>query len=129
MDTILTLQTLPATYTIHRLTPDSQLPLAALTGSFYSLTQTQDEISLVCESTINVVSQKADPNWRALKVLGPLDFSLVGILAGLAQTLAAANISIFAISTYDTDYLLLNAAKLAAAQAVLRDAGYTVLAT
>jgi hypothetical protein len=64
--------------------------------------------------------------WRALQVAGPLDFALTGILAALAGPLAAAEISIFALSTYDTDYLLVQAATLPQAVAVLRQAGMTV---
>ncbi len=125
--TTLTLETSPLALTIYRLASDADIPNAALQGGFFSVTRTTDELSIVCESSIVLDAQETDMGWRMLKVLGPLDFSLVGILAGLAQTLAAASISIFAISTYDTDYLLLKADKLEQAQTVLRAAGYEVL--
>jgi hypothetical protein len=67
-----------------------------------------------------------EPGWRALKVAGPLDFSLTGILATLAAPLAAAKISLFSISTYDTDYVLVREADLERAKAALRIAGHRV---
>jgi hypothetical protein len=67
-----------------------------------------------------------ESGWRALGVVGPLDFSLIGILAALAEPLAAAKVSIFAISTYDTDYVLVREKSLETALAALRRAGHTV---
>ena len=66
------------------------------------------------------------PGWRCLQVAGPLDFALTGVLASLAQPLAAAGVSIFAISTYDTDYLLVPDEALDASLAALRSAGHTL---
>jgi hypothetical protein len=79
---------------------------------FISITKTTDELSIVCFETSIPDNVKAEKNWRAFKVEGPLDFSLTGILASLANPLAEAKISIFAISTYDTDYLLVKNPKL-----------------
>jgi hypothetical protein len=67
---------------------------------------------------------RIEPGWRAIKVAGPLDFSLTGILATLASPLAEAGISLFAVSTYDTDYVLVREVDLGRAQAVLRAAGH-----
>jgi hypothetical protein len=69
---------------------------------------------------------QTEPGWRVIKVIGPLDFALVGILAELAGLLAEAGISIFALSTFDTDYILVKEARLAAAQAALTRAGHQV---
>ncbi len=87
-------------------------------GEFVSITRTRDELSIVCESP--------GGEWRCLKVEGPLDFSLVGILASLAEPLAKAGVPIFAISTFDTDYILVKADNLERAIRALRSAGHTI---
>jgi len=70
------------------------------------------------------VDWQAEKGWRCLKLHGPLDFSLTGILAALATPLAEAGISIFAISTYDTDYILVRDKDLARARSVLAECGH-----
>ena len=80
----------------------------------------------MCESSIQLNSEQVETDWSALKVMGPLDFALTGILAGLASVLADAGISLFALSTYDTDYVLVKSAKLDDACTALADAGYEV---
>lgn len=92
---------------------------------FMSITYTREELSIVCATDAVPPDVRAEHGWRALQVAGPLDFSLTGILAGLATPLAGAGISIFAISTYDTDYLLLKEKHLAQARAVLEALGYS----
>jgi hypothetical protein len=95
-------------------------------ADFVSITQTIDELSIVCREA-NVPSDvKADRGWRALKVAGPLDLALTGVLASLVNPLAEAQINIFAISTFDTDYLLVKGYNLAGACDVLRGAGFVV---
>ena len=69
---------------------------------------------------------RAEPGWRCLKVLGPLDFGLTGILASVAAPLAEAGVSVFALSTYDTDYFLLRQADLTTAKRALAEKGHTV---
>ena len=81
----------------------------------------------MCSESLLPQGIQSERGWRALQVLGPLDFSLTGILAGLAGTLAQAEISLFAISTYDTDYILVRDANLADACQSLQAAGYRVL--
>ncbi len=89
-------------------------------GVFYSVTKTMDEISIVCEDRfIPRGYQNIEAGWRALKVEGPLDFSLTGILSSLSNPLAEAKISIFSTSTYDTDYILVKEEKLTEAIDVL----------
>ncbi|GHO50099.1 ACT domain-containing protein [Ktedonospora formicarum] len=94
---------------------------------FISITYTVDELSIVCATESIPDGVRVEHGWRALQVAGPLDFSLTGILAGLATPLSGAGIPIFAISTYDTDYLLLKEAHLERARAVLEALGYTFL--
>jgi uncharacterized protein len=124
----LTLSILPEELSVCRLAPDASLPdLERMTG-FWSLTRTSDELSLVVLSSMAPQQAQISPGWRGLKVEGPLDFSLIGILAGLSAALAQAGISIFALSTYDTDYLLVRGADLDKAVAALRAGGCTIKA-
>lgn len=92
------------------------------------MTRTQDELSIVCDA-VNVPSDvKQDRGWRCLKLDGPLDLSLTGVLASVLEPLAEARVSIFAIATFDTDYLLVPNAQLDSATAALRAAGHVVIA-
>ena len=114
----LTLSILPQNLSVCRFGPNDapQLPKEG----FYSITKTADELSIVCEeSAVPPDCPKIEAGWRAVKVEGPLDFSLTGILASLANPLAEAGISIFAISTYDTDYVLVKSGDLSKAVEVL----------
>ena len=107
MDQKLTLITAPYKLAICRLDKDAGLPdWLKNSREFYSVTKTADELSIVALDSVVPKSSKADRGWCALMVEGPLDFSLTGILASLLEPLAKAKISIFAISTFDTDYLL-----------------------
>ncbi len=76
-------------------------------GEFFSATRTSDELSIVCCEKNIPEDIKCEKNWRILKIEGPLDFSLIGILASISSILAERKISIFAVSTYDTDYILI----------------------
>lgn len=111
-----------------RLSPNDPLPDWALGGAFFTLTRTTEELSVVCEESRVPEGIQKEGGWLALKVEGPLDFALTGILAGIAGALARAGISIFAISTYDTDYILVRGLNLAATVRALRDEGYQVRA-
>ena len=122
----LTLTILPEPFTIHRLSPESAIPDAVYHSRFFSITRSDEELSLVCESTLTIPPSTREPGWRALRVLGPLDFALTGILARLATTLADADISLFALSTYDTDYLLIRESSLGEAVRALVAAGYGI---
>jgi hypothetical protein len=120
---MLTLSILPDPLAICRLSPEEDVPEWAMIGEFVSITHTRDELSIVCAAE-NVPSDvKADREWRALKVEGPLDLALTGIHASLANPLAQAQINLFAVSTFDTDYLLVKEYNLIRACEVLRQAG------
>lgn len=127
----LTLEVLAGGFTIYRLPSDAPIPATGNDSGFMSITRTEDELSLVMRSDHKVsewmVSAKTDQGWSCLKVRGPLDFSLTGILASLASPLAEAGIPIFAISTFDTDYLLLKTDALSEATQVLRSKGHQVI--
>ena len=125
----LTLVVLADQFAICRLAPDAAVPAWAWHGAFVSVTRTAEELSIVCdEAAVPEAVAPVERGWRALRVAGALDFALVGILARLSAPLAEAGISIFAISTFDTDYLLVRAADLAAAIEVLGAAGHDVVA-
>lgn len=113
---------------IARLAPRAAFPEWALRApGFLSICRTAEELSIVCEDSSVPPDTQAERGRRALKVEGPLDFALTGILSALLEPLAAAKISVFAISTYDTDYVLVNEVNLAEAVSALRGAGHLVL--
>ena len=111
-------------FTIHRFPANHEIPNQVYESQFYSISKTDEELSIVCNSTIQVNSEKSDTDWSCIKVEGPLDFSLTGILAEISTILAEAEISIFAISTFDTDYILVKSEKLPFAKKVLLKSGY-----
>jgi hypothetical protein len=117
---------LPELLAICRMAPDEPLPGWATSGSFTSVTRTADELSIVCSQSVVPASVTQNTGWRALRVAGPLDLSLIGILFSIAQPLADAGISLFAISTFDTDYVLVKEASLPQAVAALTAEGHTV---
>ncbi len=123
----LTLTLAPERLAVCRLAPDAPIPPLPLGSSLVALTLTPDELSLVIPEEAAPVGAATEAGWRALRVAGPLDFSLTGVLVSLAEPLAQAGVSIFAISTYDTDYLLVRESALAAALAALRAAGHTII--
>jgi len=122
----LTLSVLAGRYAICRLSPEEPLPHWASAGDFLSVTRTSDELSIVCREAAVPGDVKSDRGWRCLKVEGPLDFSLTGVLPSLLAPLAGAGISIFSVSTFDTDYLLVKAENLAHATDVLVRSGHRV---
>ncbi len=117
---------LPGHLAICRLNPDTPLPSWAQEGTFSSITRTVHELSVVCAEHLVPGDVQCEGGWRCVAVIGPLDFALTGILAGLAAPLAEAGISIFAISTFDTDYLLVKQPYLQQAVEVLVCSGYVV---
>jgi hypothetical protein len=118
------LELLAGGYAIARLPAGAPIPEWAQEGEFVSITRTPDELSIVCaQAPIGVQCQR---DWRCFKVRGPLEFSLTGVLASLAAPLAEAGISILAISTFDTDYVLVPGIHVDEARAVLIRAGHPV---
>lgn len=109
-----------------RLPPDAPWPSPPGNGGFYSATLTQAEISVVCEEDAAPPGARVDNDWRALEVAGPLDFSMVGVMAALTGQLAEVEVSVFVLSTFDTDYVMVHAAALERAVAALRAAGHHV---
>lgn len=113
----LTLKLLGGSYAVCRLYAGAPVPqpVLAAKGEFLSITRTADELSIVCEESLAPAGAKVERGWRAFRVLGPLDFSLTGIIATLTAPLAEAKISVFTMATFDTDYLLVRETDLARA--------------
>jgi hypothetical protein len=122
----LTITVHPGRYAICRLQPGAALPAWAVGASFFSVTRTALELSVVCEDAQVPDSAHAERDRRLLQIEGTLAFTLIGVLASVAEPLAKAEISIFAVSTYDTDYLLVSDKDLHRATQVLDEAGHTV---
>ena len=123
----LTLSVLPMRLAVAQLPVDAPFP--ALAGSFVSLTRTEEEISLVCEEAALPPGVRHEGDWRAMKLHGPFEFSLVGILASVLDPLRTAGVGIFAISTFDTDYVLVKDDQLGTAVDALAGAGHRILET
>jgi uncharacterized protein len=124
--TALSLTVLPQRLAMSRLSPDENPPPWVFAQSFWSVTRTAQELSVVAPEAAFPSEWKIEGGWRALQVQGPLDFSLTGILSGISHPLAGAGISIFAISTYDTDFILVKEEKLDAAKIVLVQNGFII---
>ncbi len=122
----LTLTLAPERFAVCRLASDAPIPPLPLGRSLLALMLTPQELSLVLPEDAAPEAATIEGGWRALRVAGPLDFGLTGVLASLAQPLAQAGLSIFAISTFDTDYLLVRDATLSEALAALRAAGHHI---
>ena len=122
----LALTTMPETLTICRLAPGADLPAWAMAGPFWSITRTPDELSIVVATGCAPAGIRAEGAWRALKLAGPIPLSAVGILASIAEPLARAGINLFAISTFDTDYILVASDRLEDVRLSLSQAGHVV---
>lgn len=123
----LTLKLLDKTYAVCSLSEGEEIPVWALNGDFLSITKTEDELSIICEEKNVIQGIRYEGNWRILKIEGPLDFSLVGILSKIANIMSENNISIFAISTYDTDYIFIKQGNINKAVEVLKKENYNVI--
>lgn len=107
-----------------RLAPGSQIPAWATERGFFCVSRTAEELSIVCEEARVPDGTTAEKDWAALKLEGPFPFSMTGVLASFIQPLADAGIPIFAISTFDTDYVLVKRETLPAALQALGNAGH-----
>ena len=121
-----TLSLLEGNFIVHRAPPSAKIPAIALTAPFFAIMRTDDELSLVLPDSIKIESEKSEPGWACFEVEGPLEFELVGVLAGISSTLAEVGVSIFALSTFDTDYILVKREQVQVAYEALTSAGYQV---
>ncbi|MDP8899911.1 MAG: ACT domain-containing protein [Actinomycetota bacterium] len=110
-----------------RLDPTTKVPDWAISGGFFSVTRMDDELSVVCPQELVPEDVRSEGGWRALKLEGPFEFSEVGVLASVAAPLAEAEVGIFAVSTFDMDYVLVQEEQLRSAVAALRGRGHEVV--
>jgi uncharacterized protein len=124
----LMLEVLTGNYAIYRFHPDSSIPTWALsTKGFSSITRTSDELSIVCQTqNLELDGVQQDSGWACLKLIGPFAFDLTGILSSVLNPLRDAEIGIFAISTFDTDYVLVKLENLERTIVTLKNAGHTI---
>jgi hypothetical protein len=120
------LRVLEGRYAVCRLAPDDPVPAGLLEGRFGSVTRTGAELSIVCAESRAPRGPRRETGFRCLEVVGPLDFSLTGILSSLTSPLAAAGVAIFVLSTFDTDYVFVRESQLAAAIRALTGAGHRI---
>jgi len=110
-----------------RLNPAVEIPNWAVGSGFLSITRTDDELSVVCPEEAVPEDARSEGGWRVLRFEGPFEFSEVGVLASVVGPLAEADVSVFAVSTYDTDYVLVKEEQQEAATSALRGWGHEVL--
>jgi uncharacterized protein len=122
----LNLTILPETFAVCRLDKDAPAPAWESPGGFFSITRTGDELSIVCSQCLVPDGVQCEKGWRCLRVAGTIDFSMIGVVASLATLLSEAGVSVFVVSTFDTDYLLVKEGELERASATLRAAGHQV---
>jgi len=111
-------------YAVVRCDPDAPLPDWARGGPFWSVTRTDAELSVVCREDDVPATASAERGWCALELAGPLDFSLTGVVSALVVPLAEAEVPIFVLSTFETDYLLVRERDLERSVSALTTAGH-----
>lgn len=119
------LEVLPNTFAICRFAPDENVP-SWVDGAFTCIARTTEELSVLCSEASIPRGIAYEGDWRLIKVAGPLDFAMVGVLASVSTPLGEAGIPILAVSTYDTDYVLVKQASLEKAVKVLATAGHDI---
>ncbi len=124
----LTLKILPNRLAVCRLNADAPLPDWIDESDFSSVTRTEAELTIVCDQELVASGTTSETGWRCIKVEGPLDFSEIGIVFSLTQPLAESGVSVFLISTFDTDYLMVKEKDLANAIDALSAQGHQVKA-
>ena len=122
----LTLSVIPDRLAVCRLDPAEPVPAPPPGAGFFSVTRTSRELSIVLPEVDLPPGCLSETGWRGLEVHGPLDLSLTGVLSSVSLPLACADISIFAVSTFDTDYILVREKDLLKARKVLAEHGHTV---
>ena len=122
----LKLRLLPGRFAVCQLPPDAPIPKGLESEAPVSISRTAEELSVVCEESMAPPEARCEKGWRCLGIQGPFPFSAIGVLASIAVPLAEAGVSLFATSTFDTDYILVREPDLERAVAALLDAGHAV---
>src|SRR6516165_10389502 len=115
------------TFAICRLGAGASIPSWATARAFFSITRTAEELSIVCRQDAVPDGIQCERGWRCFRVAGTIPFSVVGVLASLTAPLAKSGISVFAIYTFDTDYLLVKQEEFENAITALQQAGHAIL--
>ena len=124
----LSLKILPDRMAVCRFEPTTPVPDWIDQSGFYSITRTEEELTIVCAETLVARGTTSEIGWRCFKVEGPLGFSEIGIIFSLTQPLARSGVSVFVLSTFDTDYLMVKEKDLSEAIDALRAEGQQVKA-
>ena len=119
---------LPGSFAICRLPPNAPLPPLTATSSFTSITRTADELSIACPAELAPSSAICEAPWTCFRLQGPFPFSLTGVLTSFLGPLAEGGVPIFAVATFDTDYVLVREELAEKAMDILRDAGHELIA-
>jgi uncharacterized protein len=128
----LTLTLLPTLYAVSRLDPAAPIPAWATSGDVFCIMRTSAELSIVCADAsvpaddMRSLSALTERGWRMFRLEGPFPFEMTGVLSSVLDPLAKAGVSIFALSTYDTDYVMVKAAQVEAAMTALSSAGHII---
>jgi hypothetical protein len=125
-DPKLQLSVLPDLYAVCKLPSNAPIPEWATSAAFTSITRTGDELSIVCEQSLVPEGVRYECGWRCLRVRGMLDFSMIGVVKALVTPLADVCVSVFVVSTFDTDYLLVKMHDLEKGVAALRASGHEI---
>jgi uncharacterized protein len=118
---------LPRQFAICQLKIDEPLPAWVYQSSFYTISKTADELSVVCEEHLVKGEIQKSVGWKLLKIDAVLDLSLTGITAQFSMALAKAGVNLSVIATYNTDYILVEQTKLATAIKALRESGFEII--
>jgi len=122
------LKVLQKKHSILKFQADSVIPEWIYLSDFYSITKTQEELSVVTEQPDSLEENiTGSKDWRVFKIIGPLDFSMIGVIADISNILKDARVPIFTISTYNTDYILVKQKDLDSTIKSLRDKNYNIL--
>ncbi len=113
-------------WAVLRLPPEADVPAWAWKGQIAAVVRTSFELSIVCDESVVPKGVMAESGWTALMLEGPIPFSMTGVLASVLTPLATAEISVFAVSTFDTDYVLIKTRQIEQALDALTNAGHVV---
>lgn len=123
----LTLAVHPQLYTLHCFHSDLDVPPIVYKQSMYFIAKTREELSIIVPATVQLDSLEQEVDWRCLEIVGPLGFSVTGIMSKISSTLAEHDISIFVISTFDTDYILIKKVFLQKSIDALKAKNYQII--
>jgi hypothetical protein len=128
MPSRLTLLPLDQVYAVCRLGAEAPLPHWLVAAELVSITRTKDELSIICPQEVVPPGVPCERGWRGFRVAGKFEFTAIGVLASLVGPLADAGISVLAISTFDTDYVLVKENRWGDVVEALRRAGHILIA-